>query len=146
MTAGSAAGSSRTGCWPPRQSCRRPVRSSWHRNGLVRANLEIVEGQGQPGLVSLEGVQVHRHPDHIGAVGLRLAVEQDPLVVAGVEAQVPGLLQGGLSRRTGIDAGHQVPDAVRGVGVPVLELVLLGVQVLLGAREGRSFSQSSKPL
>src|SRR5215207_8603176 len=87
--------------------------------------------QMEPGLMGIEGVEVDDDQHPIRAIGCRLAVGSDVLVVAGVETQIVIEVQGRVLAADGVDAGDIRDDVPRAVPVPDLVFVLLGVEVLL---------------
>ena len=91
------------------------------------------EVEAEQPLVGGDGIEVHDDEDGVGAVGRRLGVHEQVLVVGrAVEAQRSQLLQRGVPAAGGVEGGDQVADVGLG-GAPVapLQLVLLGVEVLL---------------
>src|SRR5437867_9336888 len=96
-----------------------------HLQPILGCHPQLPHRQVQARLVRLERVQVDRHPHGVLAVRAPLAVEEDVVVVALVEFQVPALLEGGVLAADPVDPGDVRLDVTGRLPVPRPDLVLL---------------------
>ena len=104
--------------------------------GLIRRDPQGFERHAHLRFARREGIEVHRDEDGVRPVEAALAVAEDVLVGALVEDEVPVLVERPVLPADPVDAGDVVADVAGCVPVARLDLVLLGVQVLLRARDG----------
>ena len=102
--------------------------------GLVRVQSPRVQGDVNIAALRGAGVQVDHHQYDIGEVGGMLAVAQQVIIVRGVEPEVEIAVQRRVFPAGPVDPPDEVPEAIRPFDVPVLDFVLLRVQVFLAAR------------
>src|SRR5215204_5678115 len=91
--------------------------------------------QMEPRLMSVEWIKIDDDQHPVRAIRSGLAVGGDVLVVAGVEAQIVVEVQRGMFAADGVDAGDVGDGVPWPVPIPDFVLVLLGVEVLLAARD-----------
>src|SRR3972149_2413339 len=144
IRAGPTFGSRRTSCRSPRRALDEPSSRSWARNGASGARPSSRRGRGrrpppaggraQPPRLRVARVEVDDDEQDVRAVRARLAVGDELVVINLVEAQRVVALQGGVLAPDAVHLGDEAAEAGLVRQVPVLDLVLLGVQVLLAAR------------
>src|SRR3954462_9170623 len=112
-----------------------------HLVGLLRVDPQIVQREIEDRLLRRVRIEADCAKQDVRAVGRRFRVEEDPIVVRLVEPQIPVELQGRILLAHPVERRDPVLDVALLVAVPVDELVLLGVQVLLLARDGLVLSE-----
>src|SRR5215475_12955053 len=82
------------------------------------------------GILLAKRIKVHHHEDDVVPRGGHLAVEQNRIVIGGIEAQVCVHLKGAVLLADSVYSRDPILDVSRRVPIALLELVLLGIEIL----------------
>src|SRR5215471_11456165 len=96
---------------------------------MPRIQSNGAEIERDPAALNVTRIQIHDHHNHTGKIVCGLAVANQCGVVRAVKTQAAVALK---SRRLSADAvqsGNEISEACFGVQIPMLEFILLGVEV-----------------
>src|SRR5690349_4220612 len=105
---------------------------------VCRADAPPVQRQTYPSALCVVRIEVHDRDDDVAAVGIRLAISDDLLVVGVDEFERMIELQGRMRATRLVQARHQLAHRSRLTHVPMPNLVLLRIEVILAAALART--------
>src|SRR6266571_5951009 len=111
----------------------RPTEKLVRLVALVALDAEILERQVDHADLRVMRVKVDHRQHHVGQVLCALRVGEQLVVLGGVEPKAPVALKGRILAPDLVDQGDQLAQALAAFEIPAAQLVLLRVQILLGA-------------
>src|SRR5215472_18914460 len=106
--------------------------------GLSFGNAEDVQVEIGPTRLSPSRIEIDHHQHRAALLAGRFAVAEELCVVDAVKAQVPVEVKRGIVAPSRVHAGDEIAQASGLVETAVLDLVLLGIEVLLAAGLART--------
>src|SRR5258706_6981426 len=101
--------------------------------GLPARDPKLIEVEVDPARLRMLPIEIDDYQYRVGTLASDLAVADELVVVAAVEAQVPVEVQRGVVTPGHVDASDEIPQSVGAIEVAVLDLVLFGVEVLFAS-------------
>src|SRR5690606_3548315 len=108
---------------------------------LVLADAPVSYRKVEPGILRLERVDITKHNHDIAVIVGAFDIPDDVVVLNLEESEVVVLLQGRMRLAYAVQCADVIRDIARSIPIPHLVLVLLGVEVLLLARNGCGFAK-----
>src|SRR5207245_5087460 len=110
------------------------IEVTFHRAKLIDRYIDIR-------ILFTMGIKIHNDKNDVVACGRHFAVKQDRVIIRLIEAQVIVKMKRAILGPDLIQPRDPILDVLRRVPIPLLQLILLGIQIFLATGQSVVFAQ-----